>query len=364
MFSRFQTGSTRKRGIFALVVLLSLCVDPYFALGQVSTKKGAQEVPALELEGGRRLEFVRSISTEQQVKPNRSLWNRLVDWVAGPPEYHGMVRPYGVALDSRGRVLVTDPGAGALHILDFEKQKYELVQPGRGRAMQSPMGVAVDADDNIYVTDSQQGLVFVFAPTGKFLRIIGGRGAGRLFERPTGIAIDRKEKQLYVVDTLRHRVNVLDLQGRLVRSFGQRGLAKGSFNFPTEIAVRGGELIVVDAMNFRVQTFSRDGRFLSTFGALGERAGALLRPKGLALDTEGNIYLADGLLEIVQVFSPSGQLLYYFGRSGGGLGEFQLPAGMYIDPRNRIYVADSLNRRVQVFQFRGPANLSASGGGR
>lgn len=321
------------------------------------------QVPGLLLEGGRRLDFVRAFSSEMEVKPKRSLWNKLVDWVAGPPAYRRMLRPYGIALDSAGRVIVTDPGAPAVHILDFEKQKYFLLEGGKGRPFQSPVGVAVDAKDNIYVTDSALGMVFVFDSSGKFRRYIGtqpsssrtfsqreNNGKG-YFERPTGIAVDSAASRLYVTDTLQHRVYVLDLRGNVLRSFGGRGLDPGKFNFPTEIVARGGELLVLDAMNFRVQTFTRDGAFLRSFGALGERTGTLLRPKSLALDSEGNIYVVDALLETVQVFNQQGQLLYFFGRGGGRLGEFQLPAGICIDPRDRIYVADSMNRRIQVFQF-------------
>ncbi len=360
MFSRTQFA---KRWLYRLLAWTAIVVCAVPAWPRQQEPRDPPAVPALELAGGRRLEFVRAISTEQQVKPNRSLWNRVLDWVAGPAPIHGLLRPYGLALDSRGRVLVTDPEAAMVHILDFEKQKLEEVQPGKGRALLSPIGVSVDGADNIYVTDSQQALIFVFDPKGKFLRTLGLQGGAKLFLRPTGIAVDRVGKLLYVADTLGHRVRVLDLQGRLVRTFGQRGMQQGSFNFPTEIAVRGDKVIVVDAMNFRVQTFSPEGHFLHAFGVLGDRAGTLLRPKGMALDSEGNIYLADGLLEIVQVFTPEGKLLYHFGRSGAALGEFQLPAGIAIDPRNRIYVADSLNRRVQVFQFRGPAAAAAGGGG-
>ncbi len=361
-FERHDEHGYRRAVAAVLLLLVFLCVGGVPA--QNTTTKETLPVPVLKLDGGRRLEFIRAISSQDQIEPNRSVWNRLVDWVAGPPEYRAMLRPYGVTLDSRGRMLVTDPGSALVHILDFERQKFDSLKPGKGRAFQSPMGVAVDAADNIYVSDSQQAAVLIFSAAGKFLRVIDGHATGdQLFLRPTGLAIDAAQNRLFVVDTLRHCVNVLDLQGRLLQRFGQRGLADGNFNFPTEIVVRDGNVMVVDAMNFRIQTFTRDGRFLRSFGALGERAGSLLRPKGLALDSAGNIYVADGLLEIVQVFDPAGRLLYYFGGSGRALGEFQMPAGIHVDARNRIYVADSLNRRVQIFQFRGPATNSAAGGG-
>ena len=314
--------------------------------------RAANQVPALILDGGRRLEFVRAVSAETEVRAKRSVWKRIVDLVAGPPEFHRMVRPYGIALDSLGRVIVSDPGVPAVHILDFEKQKYEQLRGGKGQDFRSPMGVAVDAQDNIYVTDSALGIVFVFDSKGKHKSFIGQRvSRAGYFQRPTGIAVDSAAKRLYVADTLGHKVYVLDLTGHVLSSFGERGLRPGQFNFPTEIVARGQELLVVDAMNFRVQTFSRDGGFVRSFGSLGERTGSLFRPKGLALDSEGNIYVADALLETVQVFNEQGRLLYFFGRSGAGLGEFQLPSGLCIDPRNRIYVADSLNQRIQIFQF-------------
>ncbi len=326
-----------------------------------SSATESEQVPPLLLAGGRRLEFVRAIASERQLQPRRSFWKKLVDWVAGPPAYRGMVRPYGVALDSTGRLVVCDPGLPGVHVLDFEKQKYVLLEGGKGRAFRSPMGVAIDGKDNLYITDSQHALVFVFNSAGKFRRTIGGENGKALFQRPTGIAVDAAGKRLYVVDTLRHRIVTLDLDGNVLSSFGTRGAAPGQFNFPTGIAVRGPELLVVDAMNFRVQAFTREGAFLRSFGSPGQQAGTLFRPRGMAFDTEGNIYLADGLLEAVQVFDREGRLLYFFGRGGARLGEFQLPAGLFIDSRNRIYVADSLNQRVQVFQFKGPAQ-SAGGG--
>ena len=105
-------------------------------------------------------------------------------------------------------------------------------------------------------------------------------------------------------------------------------------------------------MNFRIQTFTADGQYVSSFGKLGVQTGTLNRPKGIAADTDGNIYIVDALFETVQVFDPNGRLLYYFGSSGAKPGQFQLPSGISIDDRNIIYVADSLNRRVQVFRYR------------
>ena len=79
----------------------------------------------------------------------------------------------------------------------------------------------------------------------------------------------------------------------------------------------------------------------------------MFRPKGVAVDSEGDLYVVDGLWGTVQVFNRKGQLLYYFGSRGTGAGQFQLPAGLFIDRNDRVYVADSFNHRIQVFHYFG-----------
>jgi DNA-binding beta-propeller fold protein YncE len=187
------------------------------------------------------------------------------------------------------------------------------------------------------------------------------RGGEGYFKRATGIAIDRATQHVYVTDTLRDRVYILEADGKVLKSFGQHGENNGEFNFPTELLVKNGVVAVVDAMNFRVQTFDPKGNFQSTFGNIGDSEETLFRPKGIGLDSENHIYLVEGLSGTVRVFDREGQLLYFFGRRGRGLGEFQLPAGLFIDQRDRVFVVDSYNRRVQVFQYHG-VKLNSPGG--
>ena len=113
------------------------------------------------LEGGRKLSYERSFSNQREVKPKRGFWNRVLDFVAGEPEFRSLIRPYSIAVDSRGRIIVTDPGAVGVHIFDFQQQKYKfLSRAGKGKdPMLAPQCVAVDAHDNIYVTDSESGSV-------------------------------------------------------------------------------------------------------------------------------------------------------------------------------------------------------------
>ena len=318
-------------------------------------------MPVALFDGGRRLDFLRAISSEQQLHLKRSFWNKVVDFVAGAPTWHQIVRPYAVATDSHGRMVITDPGAQVVHIFDFAQSKYTRIEGGKRDTFHSPIGVAIDGEDNIYVTDSELGKELVFDARGKFRRTLGDLKGEGFYKRPTGIAFDKATNQLFITDTVRDRVYVTDLNGNVLRYFGSRGSQPGEFNFPTEVVVRGEDVFVVDTMNFRVQLLDRMGKFQAQFGMAGDQPGMLFRPKGLALDADGNIYLVDASREAVQVFNRQGQLLYTFGHTGTGISEFELPSGICIDGQDRIYVADSYNRRVQVFQF---VNGAKASGGR
>lgn len=338
--------------VLAGAALLPACVC---AAPKAKTPPAAPEAWEMPLEGGRRLSWERSFSSESEVKPNRGFWNKVVDVIAGAPDYRFLVRPYSIVTDSHGRIIVTDPGAAGVHVFDFAQRKYKFLErSGRRNSMQTPQCVAVDDQDNIYVTDSDAGEIFVFEPSGKFLRTIGAlKGGEGYFKRPTGIAVDSTAGRIYVTDTLRDKVFILDMQGAVLGSIGKRGEGEGEFNLPTELRLQGANLLVVDAMNFRVQVFDRSGAFQYAIGKIGDHPGAMFRPKAIGVDSEGDLYIVDALWGVVQVFNRQGELLYYFGAQGVHAGEFQLPTGLFIDRDDRVFVVDSFNRRVQVFHYAG-----------
>ena len=348
--------------------VLTACLALVWAAPAGAARRSKETVkpsaPDLLMDGGRRLTFERSFSLEREVKPRRSFWTKVVDVIAGQPDFHYLVSPYSVVTDSRGRIIVSDTAAAGVHIFDFEQQKYKFLsrRDARKDPMLTPQCVAVDAQDNIYVTDSQSGKIFVFEPGGKYRRAIGSlKGGEGFFKRPTGIAIDSAALRIYVTDTLRNKIFVMDMQGSVLQTIGKTGTADGEFNFPTELRLHGNDLAVVDAMNFRVQVFDRaSGTFRYAIGKPGDGAGWIFRPKGIGFDSESHLYVVDGQWGVVQVFNEQGQLLYYFGGRGTGPEQFQLPAGLQIDRQDRIYVVDSFNRRVQVFHYYG-ATQAADG---
>ncbi len=314
------------------------------------------QVPQLLLEGGRKLTFVRTIQTDRDVRGKPGFFTKVFDLVVGAPDLHFLVRPYSVVEDSRGRLIVTDPGAHGVHIFDPVQLKYKFIQRAEKSkdAMLAPQCVAVDDKDNIYVTDSESGKIFVFNADGKYQHALGSiKGGEGFFKRPTGIAIDNAEQHIYVTDTLRNKIYVLAMNGEVLKTIGKEGTQPGEFNYPTELRLDGKDLIVVDAMNFRVQALERSGQFQYGVGVIGDSAGTMFRPKGVAVDSEGHLYIVEGSLNAVQVFDREGRLLYYFGQQGTGFGDFRLPTGLFIDRNDRVFVVDSYNHRVQMFQYDG-----------
>jgi DNA-binding beta-propeller fold protein YncE len=346
---------TRGIGVLLPLLLVGALIFPPDAAFAVKRPKTPVDKPwpELLLEAGRKLSYQQSINSERDTGSKQGFWSKLAGIVAGATEFREMVCPYGIAVDSRGRMIVTDPAISAVHVFDLEGHKYRLIDRSeKGRdSMIAPQGVAVDEKDQIYVTDSEAGKVFVFDPQGKTRKVFGSlrRGEG-FFKRPTGIAVDREMHRIYVTDTLASCVHVLDYDGRVLRSFGRRGGEKGEFNFPVEVQVKDDLIVVVDAMNFRIQLFDRDGNFQAQIGASGDPAGLFYRPKGVGIDSEDHIYVVDSELGLVQVFDRAGRLLYRFG-NGTDFGQFLLPTGLFIDRNDRVYLVDSYNHRVQVFQY-------------
>lgn len=344
----------RSSAVKALAVLALVTVTvPAFAGKQ---KKAPTEPPwpELLLEGGRKLTFVQTISSQRDLRGKRSIWTKLTDVVLGDPEYNDLNRPYGVAVDSHGRVIVTDPGLRGVHIFDLPQHKYKFLdrQENSKDPMIEPQSVAVDAKDNIYITDSKAGKVFVFESNGKYRGVFGSIKGEGFFKRPTGIAVDPETQNIYVSDTLRDKVFILGQDGKVIKSFGQHGGKNGEFNFPTEIHIKSDLVAVVDAMNFRIELFDRQGNFTGIIGTTGDPTGEIFRPKGISIDSEDHIYLVEGEAGTVKVFDREGHLLYTFGNATG-FGRFLLPSGLFIDKKDRVFVVDSYNRRVQVFQYQG-----------
>ena len=312
------------------------------------------EQPAIAMQwpfqpGKAKLTYVRSMTGLLRQKGVGSSIRTMVYGRQGGAR-EAFVLPVAIATGSDGRVAVADMGQRCVHLHVPSEQRYlKLPQEGQ-EAIASPVAVAFDDDNGLYVSDSA-GRVLAFGADGAASFVVSAAGQERL-ERPTGLAWSPRRKLLYVVDTLGHRVHAFGQGGRHVFSFGGRGAAEGSFNFPTHIfRASSGELYVTDSMNFRVQIFDEEGRPQGSFGHHGDGSGDFAMPKGVAVDRDGVVYVVDGMFDIVQLFSRRGELLLTLGRRGVDFGEFWLPSGAFIDDHGELYVCDTYNHRVQVYRI-------------
>jgi DNA-binding beta-propeller fold protein YncE len=260
-------------------------------------------------------------------------------------------RPQSGVVDESGRIYVTDTSRQAVYVFDQQENRLDVWE-GIGNRVHfvAPSGIALDTEGNVYVADSELGFVAKLNRQGESLGVIG---QGEL-RRPLGVAFDKEAHLLYVADTYAHDIKVFGEDGRLLRTLGRRGEKPGEFNYPTYLALANNKLYVADTMNARVQVLNPEtGESELVIGEQGLNVGNLVRPKGVAVDSEGNVYVVESYYDHLLVYNKEGEFLLPIGGTGKRIGEFYLPSGVWIDAHDRVYVADMFNGRVMLFQFLG-----------
>jgi DNA-binding beta-propeller fold protein YncE len=274
-----------------------------------------------------------------------------------------LVRPYGVAVDTKGNIYAADTYVGAVFIFNPETKVVDFIRNGREARFKSLIGLATDDADRLFVSDSGLQRIFVFDANHKFHATFGSDRLGR----PSGVAVDNKNRFLYVTDVLKNNVAVFDLDTfKYLRTVGgppekPGDDSPGTFARPTNVAVAAnGDLYVSDTLNSRIQIFDAGGTFLSTFGKGGDGPADFARPKGIAIDSDGHLWVADADQNRVKVYDRQGRLCAFFGEYGYFPGQFALPSGIAIDKDNRVIVAEQvLNGRLQVFRYVTDAEAAA-----
>lgn len=257
-------------------------------------------------------------------------------------------RPQGVMVDKQGRVYVTDVSREAVYVFDEVQGKLSVWEMATAKDhFLTPIGIAPGGNGEILVADAQWGYIVRLDHNGHPL---GTFGKGQL-SWPTGIARDPDSGDIYVSETHAHDIKVFDKDGKYLRTIGKRGVNPGEFNSPTFLSIAHQKLYVTDTMNARVQVLSLDGKPLKVFGRRGVFVGNMPRPKGIAADNDGNIYVVESYFDYLLIFNAAGQLLLPIGGTGSGVGQFYQPGGIWIDQRDRIYVADTFNGRIVVLQY-------------
>ncbi|HEX5320640.1 MAG TPA: peptidyl-alpha-hydroxyglycine alpha-amidating lyase family protein [Stellaceae bacterium] len=184
--------------------------------------------------------------------------------------------------------------------------------------------------------------VLHFDPSGKLLASFG---AG-MFVFPHGIALD-KQGNVYVADGEGKNgkgdvVVKFSPEGKVLMTLGHPGMpgeADGYFNRPTSVAVApDGTIFVADGhgpgSNARVVKLSPDGKVLKTWGKEGKGPGEFDVPHGIALDSQGRVFVADRSNSRIQIFDQDGKFIAQWT-------QFGRPSAVFIDKNDVLYVADS-----------------------
>lgn len=300
-----------------------------------------------------RIKFLYSFAGEKNLGVEKSFFKKALDFFFGDEEKNNSFeRPQGITVDNKGRILVSDIGLKGIHIFDFNEKEYRFIKEYDDSLLVTPIGITVADNDNIYVCDSAIPAILVFDEDLKYINRIHID-----LIRPTAVKINKQI--LYITDTGASQIIVYDLAANKEKfRFGKRGNDTGEFNYPVHLNISAPsndstiqKIFVIDALNFRIQVFNLTGKSINSFGRAGNSVGDFGRPKGIALDSENHVYIADALFDVIQIFDQDGQMLLAFGGSGDKSGNFYLPTDIFIDKNDRIYVVDSGNRRVQVFQY-------------
>jgi len=297
--------------------------------------------------------------------------------------------PQGVVVDEQGHLYVTDSGnhrirtvaltEGGLGSVDSVAGGSSAIfvdhHEGSKARFSSPSGIAIDARGTLYVADVNNHRIRQVVPTGETSTLAGsgaatwgdGTGAAASFNAPYGIAVDA-EDNLYIADTSNHRIRKVDKEGE-VTTFAGSGVAgwqdgkreTALFYAPRGIALDGeGNLYVADTFNHRIRKVDKEGEVttLAGSGVAGSRDGQgaeaqFRNPQGMAIDAKGNLFVADTNNNRIRKVTPEGNVTTFAGSASGfadGLGVgalFRAPQGLVMDANNLLYVADTGNHRIR-----------------
>ncbi|MCX6885339.1 MAG: cadherin-like beta sandwich domain-containing protein, partial [Verrucomicrobia bacterium] len=234
-------------------------------------------------------------------------------------------------------------------------------------------GVAVDGAGNVYVADSQNNRIRKVTAAGVVTTLAGsasgsadGTNAAARFSFPNGVAVDGSGN-VYVADSGNNRIRKVTAAGVVTTLAGSdSGFVDGSgaaaqFNYPIGVAVDGsGNVYVGDSGNNRIRKVTAAGVVTTLAGSdsgIADGSGAAAQfnyPSGVAVDSSGNVYVADASNCRIRKVTPAGDVtivagsgLLGFADGPGSEAQFSFPMGVAVDATGNVYVGDSGNNRIR-----------------
>jgi len=213
-----------------------------------------------------------------------------------------------------------------------------------------PYGVAVDSSGNVYVADNNLSKVQEFNSTGTFIKLLGSEGTGNgQFQMPAGMAID-SSGNIYVAEESNQRIQIFSSTGAYKTQWeGTQGIVGIAVNSNGVYFSDPGYEVMVELNSSGGAVTEWPGSALNP----GSGNGQFNAPVGVALDSNGNVYVADSGNNRIQVFNSTGTYITQWGSAGSGNGQFNAPVGIAVDNSGNVYVTDSGNCRVQEFNNTG-----------
>jgi DNA-binding beta-propeller fold protein YncE len=252
-------------------------------------------------------------------------------------------RPAGIALDGEGSLYVADSLNHRVQKITPSGDVYGLGGPD---LLVNPQGVAVDGSRFIYILEQGADRLRKFSHTGFLVFTLGGPEVRvRRFACPTAICLDQYH-QIYIAEAERDRITCYSAAGHWQTNYEGRTYEPG-FRRPQGVAVDlQGNVYVSDTLNHRIVRLRPNGEMDAVIGRPGPEMGELAEPSGLATAPEGGVWVADSGNDRVQRFSGEGEATCCFPEPDRRDVDLSCPTAVALDGEGSVYVSDSLNHRI------------------
>jgi sugar lactone lactonase YvrE len=345
-----------------------------------------------------------------------------VGWTGdgGPAVGAELDLPVGLALDSSGNLYIADSANNAIreviagNIITIAGQGptgagfFGDTTAATGANLDGPLDVALDSKNNVYIADTNNANVReITASTGIITSIAGstaivsnvptlefgysGDGAAANLAElagPAGVKVD-SSGNIYIATYADNRIRVVNAKGIINTFAGNSGYGfagdggsalSAQLSSPRGIALdSSGNLYFADRWNNRIRKIAGGtittiaGNGQANYGGDGGAAisAQLSYPAGVAADNAGNLYVSDLLNNRVRVVTPTGTISTYAGTGAAGFGgdggaavsaQLNQPAGLAVDSAGNLYIADSYNAVVRKVTPQGVISTVAGTG--